>query len=533
MINYKEFAVSDDVAFNIRLALDYCKANNEDGLVFDKGTYFVKRDKAYEKFFSVSNHGDPGLKRICFLLDGFENFTLDGNGSEFIFKDIMFPVAIDNCKGITVKNFVFSSENTQNAQAEVVRSEKDSFEIRMQTNLPCYVYGEDLYFGAPEGEHQKAYFFDECDKDSGLLVAHATDYFFQDPELHIRFSETKDGLIRADGVKRQICPGNILIFTSETRCVSNIFINESKDTSVSDVTLYSGIGMGVIAQNSDGIDIDRFSTRIRKGRNYSINADGTHFVHCKGKISVRNSFFEGQLDDALNVHGIYLKITEKTEHSLMLKFMHPQTKGIDTVKAGSVIQISDADSLIPYRKLNVTGVNKINFDYLEVFVDESTDGIKSGDVADEISYAPEVLFENCTVRNNRARGMLLASAGKTIIRNNLFQTPGSAIKFESDGKYWYESGGVKDVTITGNIFENCNYSRWGVAVIVMQPREKIEDNKYFHGRIEISDNTFKNTSCLLVSANNTENLVFQNNKAENCTGGILKYEHCDTVDIQK
>lgn len=115
----------------------------------------------------------------------------------------------------------------------------------------------------------------------------------------------------------------------------------------------------------------------------------------------------------------------------------------------------------------------------------------------------------------------------------MFQTPGSAIKFESDGKYWYESGGVKDVTITGNIFENCNYSRWGVAVIVMQPREKIEDNKYFHGRIEISDNTFKNTSCLLVSANNTENLVFQNNKAENCTGGILKYEHCDTVDIQK
>ena len=37
MVNYKQFAQSEDVAFNIYKALLYCKENNEDGIVFDKG----------------------------------------------------------------------------------------------------------------------------------------------------------------------------------------------------------------------------------------------------------------------------------------------------------------------------------------------------------------------------------------------------------------------------------------------------------------------------------------------------------------
>ncbi len=534
MVNYKQFEKTKDVAFNILNALEYCKKTGEDGLVFEKGVYHVKSEKASETFFSVSNHSDPGLKRICFLLENFENFILDGGESEFIFDDILFPVAISKSKNVTVKNFTFSSLNTLNAQAEVVASGDNWFEMRMETNLPYYVYGADLYVGDRQGVHEKLCIFDEVDKKTGWLVPHAADTFFDKPDSKIDFSETGKGTIRAEGkgVDRKIQPGNKLVFMSRTRCVSNIFINQSENTTISNVTLYSGIGMGIIAQNSDTISVDHFSTRTRNGRYYSINADGTHFVHCKGKISIRDCYFEGQLDDALNVHSIYLKIVDKTERSLILKFMHPEARGIQIVDKDAILQISNAETLIPYHQFTVQEVRKINLDYMEVVLDGTTETVKVGDVADEISWKPEVCFENCIVRNNRARGMLLASAGKTVIRNNLFQTPGSAIKFESDGKYWYESGGTKDVLITGNTFDHCKYALWGTAVIEMQPRERTEVDKYFHGKVEISGNEFKNCDSLLASLNNTEHVIFQNNQMTNCTGDMIKTDHCKETEIQ-
>ena len=109
--------------------------------------------------------------------------------------------------------------------------------------------------------------------------------------------------------------------------------------------------------------------------------------------------------------------------------------------------------------------------------------------------------------------MLLASAGKTVIRNNIFDNPGAPIKFESDGTLWFESGGVRDVLIEGNTFKNCMYVKnsWGsIALIDVMRRPKTEDGKYFHKKIEVSGNTFINCNRPLASVNNTEEFIFRN-----------------------
>ena len=41
------------------------------------------------------------------------------------------------------------------------------------------------------------------------------------------------------------------------------------------------------------------------GHWFSLAADATHFVYCRGKIEIRNCLFERQLDDAVNINGIY------------------------------------------------------------------------------------------------------------------------------------------------------------------------------------------------------------------------------------
>lgn len=531
MVNYKQFEKTDDVAFNIYTALLYCKANNEDGLVFDKGEYHIYAEKACEGVFSMSNHTDPGFKRCCFLIDGFENFTIDGGGSDFIFEDIMTPVIVSNSKNVTVKNFEFTSVKYLTAQFDVVKGGDESIEMK-PTHGVTYVHGGDLFEGEFNSENQRLRYMDFHDND-GKISAGPSEFFtagIEGSEYRVVFTDLHNGTYKAENIPAPLKAGQKIVMGSRTRRAAIIFLNASVNTKIKNVTVYSGLGMGIIAQNCDCVDIEEFNTRCKDGRCYSINADGTHFVHCKGDINLRNCYFEGQLDDALNIHSIYLKIVAKTENSILLKEVHSEQTGIDILSPGSVLQTADPETLLPNGEYRVKDVKRVNLEIMEVYLDEDISDIRIGDVADEISWVPDVLFENCTVVNNRARGMLLASAGKITIRKNLFKTPGPAIKFESDGKYWYESGRTKDVLITGNTFDNCKYSGWGDSVIVVMPREKTEENRYYHKKIAVVDNEFKNCKGYLANADNTETFIFKGNHitGEECVP--YKTTHCKNVD---
>ena len=526
MINYKNFQTTTDVAYNITKALEYCKTHGEDGIVFEKDIYRIKSELASEKYFSVSNHTHPGLKRICFLLDDFQNFTIDGGGSEFIFEDIMIPVAVHGCKNVTIKNFSFSSENTQNAQFKIVDSGENWAEMKVTAGCPCFVIENELYAGDKDGKYDKLRWFVEIDEKTGWLVDNAADYFFFKPESRILFSEKENGLIRMENLQRFIPTGNTLVFASKTRESCSILLDESQDTLVQNVILYSGIGMGVLAQNCENVEINRLYTRLRDNRRYSINADGTHFVHCRGKIHIHDCFFEGQLDDALNVHSIYLKLEKKLENTILAKFGHWETVGIDFIKPGSVLRTVDPNSQLPNGTYTVMGIQKRNLNYLEIQIKEDISEMREGDLLDEVSWKPEVVFENCVVRNNRARGILLASAGKTIIRNNLFQTPGATVLFESNGTYWYESGNVEDVLITENVFDNCRYAKWCNAIIEVVPRNVKEKDRYYNKRIEISRNVFKNCHSPIAWIDNTEQILFKENVFEKCSAPSIQITHC-------
>ena len=108
--------------------------------------------------------------------------------------------------------------------------------------------------------------------------------------------------------------------------------------------------------------------------------------------------------------------------------------------------------------------------------------------------------------------MLIATRGKTVIENCYFHTSGSAILFESNGDFWFESGGVQDVTIRNNNFDGCKYAIWGDAVISCIPRKAIEVGKYFNREIKVLDNSFNMTATdYAVQFDNIEHAVFKGN----------------------
>ena len=107
--------------------------------------------------------------------------------------------------------------------------------------------------------------------------------------------------------------------------------------------------------------------------------------------------------------------------------------------------------------------------------------------------------------------MLIANKGKTLIENNYFHTSGSAIRFESDGQYWFESGGIDDVLIKNNNFDNCRHGGWGEYVIECMERAAMEKDKFFHNKITVIGNKFKLLDDKAVKIDNAEEFCYYDN----------------------
>ena len=519
MVNFSQFNTSSDTGLNIKNALSFCKQNNVDTLLFDKGVYHINGSSVESLMLSISNHS-RGQRKIAFYLEDFSDFTIDFGGSEIILDDLMIAVVIKNCKNITLKNFSVYNQVTMSAEGIIYDIVEDGFKMKVTDNRSIFVEDEKLYALGYNDEKNPVFLMNVWDKDTSFLVPHVGDVGFG----KFKFSQLGQFDFKVEAPEEEISrlklkSGDRFSLQHRHRVSCGIHIDNSSNIKLFDYTIHNTSGMGVIAQNSKNIEIARMKVIPKLDECHTLNADATHFVHCSGLIHIHDSLFERQLDDAINVHGIYLRITEKHENSVVLKFMHWETTDIDIVKKGSVLATCDPLNLIPKKTYRVKDVKKLNLEEIEVFFEDDISDVLVGDNMDEVSEVCDVIFENNICRYNRARSALLASSGKIILRDNYFESQGRTILFESCGNFWFESGGTRDVLITDNTFCNCNYvgayNKSG-AVIMAVDRKAISEGEYFHKKIEISKNRFINCQSNQIYMNNVEHLILKDNEFTDC-----------------
>lgn len=529
-MNYSKFNKTNDHAYNVRRALEYCKEHQIQSLEFPKDVYHFYADTASEGIYCTSNHGVNGYKRIAFLLKQLKNFTLDGGGSEFVFHNVMNPIVADECENLTLKNFAFYTPNAFSNTGEITAVGSNWFEVEILAEQPHYVAHGQLFFGAPKGLHYPVEILIEAQPDKIHLQPNRQDYYLNAQD---NVEQINENVVRFTGLNRPLpVLGNKMLLMCRARDAACILLQNCKNTRVLNYTAYTGVGMGLLAQNCETVLVDNMKTCCKPERYLSLNADATHFVNCCGKVTVQNSSFSGQLDDALNVHGIYTRIIRKQQNSLVVKYMHPQAKGLNCYRVGDTVSVVDPESLLPKATGIVTAVEVLNIDCTHLTIEGNLNGVLAGDDLENVSRYPEVYFCHNRVEYNRARGILLGSCKKTVISNNYFNTAGAAILFESNGDFWFESGAVQDVVIENNEFENCKYGAWCSAVIEVAPRKKTEENRYFHGNISVQNNRFHNCKFPLFKANNVRSPAFENNKIEpERLEKATQLEHCSQAII--
>ena len=117
------------------------------------------------------------------------------------------------------------------------------------------------------------------------------------------------------------------------------------------------------------------------------------------------------------------------------------------------------------------------------------------------------------------------------------------ILIEGDNNKWYESGGVQDITIRNNTFENIGYGNGISYPLLASPlftsEQKLGDQK-FHQNINFTNNAIKSFNGHLVHAMSVKGLNVSDNiiemRDDYPTGSILPaidLEFCEDVVIEK
>lgn len=515
----------------LREALRQCREKGVRRLVLEPGTWHLHPERADGMFRHVSNH-DPGYKRVAIPLKGFSNFEIDGQDATLICHGVLIPITIDSSKQVTVRNLTIDWDKPFHLEGTVTAVGEDFFDVDMLPECEVVLGDGKLFGGVAEGIYGSINDPGQARQDfrwnywidPETRAAAATQFWLAHWNRRTRSFAEVTGVganrfrIRNAHTKTLPDEGAVMVCKGthrRNRLSPAMHVTSSDGALVENITVHHAGGMGLIAEDCADPTVRNLRIVLKDNRRSLVTttADATHFVGCRGLVTVEECLFENMLDDSCNVHGIYA-IAEGlvAPDRLAVSFSHFQQLGTAFARPGDRLRLVRRDTLLGYADCTVTDITRHNHDYYVLALDKSIDGVYQENSSVENLYTrPGVIYRNNTVRNNRARGMLVTAGGKVLIENNRFERPSMmGILVEGDNHVWYESGAVEDVTIRGNTFIGHSTTAPLLKLAPMQPKEERLLRPYHHN-IRILDNTIEAASPLVIEARRVRGLQFCGN----------------------
>ncbi len=522
-------------------------------LIFTPGEYHFYPDGAQQREYFESNTTDINPKICAFVFEKVNNLVIDGRGSRLIFHEQMQPFTFDSCKNIVLKNLSIDWEQPLTAQAEILKVTDHFIELGIdEEQYPYRIEEGKLFFNENRRDQKEWRSTMEFDREGRYVVPQTGDDGCLGENWHnYEAVATMPGIFRLNNnFERKPTKGNYLVFRHSTRAHAGIFISGSKNISVQNLNLYHATGLGILAQFSENLNFDRYRAvpNPAKNRYFGGGDDGLQVSNCKGKITVRNCEFAGLMDDPINVHGTSVQVQAiLAPNKLRCRFMHQQSVGLNWGHNG------DEVSFIENEQMNSLGIGEVVAfekdgakNFILTLAKPVPVNLQIGDALGNLSWSPDVLIENNQFKSCRARGLLVSTPGEVVVRNNTFESSGSAILISGDANGWFESGAVKDVLIQGNTFNDlCNTSSYQFceAIISIYPIiPRLENNTPpFHRNIRIIENEFHPFDYPVLFARSVDGIRFERNKLTRSYNFepfherhyTFTFEYCKNVNIQE
>ena len=540
VLNLNDYNIQSakDATLIVVNALEKCKEEGITKLIFPKGTYHFYPTFAPELYCEITNN-DNGFKRTSFPLIGFNDFEIDGNGSDFIYHGKMIPFIIEKSKNIKVTNLNIDWQTPFVLEGLVVENDKNSNSFDIEIKTPYKVEYERLYlslerqdspyerkFGKKFAmwEHNDLEIAENIFWDPKTMAPLYNTKQYHLPERGVKAKELRKGLVRITSKIKKLPPlGSIFVSKGDylkNRTSPAFRIFKSKNLEFTNVNVYHAGAMGLIAERSENITLDSFNVVLRKGsgRMITSTADATHFCNVKGNVIIKNCTFENMLDDGTNIHGTYVRVNKIIDdYTLAVETYHPHQNGFLFGEAGDLVQIVDQINLQRVTEpLILKKVKRINEKISFITFNKSIKGkVNLRDGVENISWQASAVIENTTVRNNRARSFIIKTPKKVVVRNNYLSSQMASFRITGDLGLWNESGPNNDLVIENNVIENSVYGGNGPQAVFLIDPQYVDKNNFegkYSKNITIKNNTIKTFDSSIMVAMSVDGLKFINNK---------------------
>ena len=521
-------------------------------IVFENGVYDIYCDNLTPFDIHISNthseeEGKSITRNFAVLLNGCKGVTLNGNGAALRFHGKMSMIGMIGCRDIEIKNFELSAVHPPLTEMTVISEGRGYIDCRVATdslyrikNKKVEWYGENFAFSA--GVSQL------FDPESGITWRS----FGPMQDENAVWEEISNGVLRIHYAEEDVTNpygakiGYVFQMRDPFRDECGILISDSDNISVKNTLIHFMHCMGFLAQNSSNITADGLSVLPERGRTAAVSADIMHFSGCRGRVSIKNGCFKGSHDDAVNIHGTHLIITERrrANNSVTLRFMHPQTFGIGGFRVNDRIAAVNPDTLLTEGEAEVAEVCELSAREIQLILRGDISHFKEGFAVENISAMPEVEIKNNYFERVPTRGILVTTGKMVRIDNNIFnRIKGCGILIADDAKSWFESGRVCNALIKNNVYRNS-----GGPFVRVAP-ENSEYAGAVHKNIAVTENEIffeKNSNEIFsrinpwkIKQNNiifearcTDNIKFVGNRIngeeEEC---VIHTEKCGFADI--
>jgi hypothetical protein len=499
---------------------------------FAPGNYHIYSDHVEKRQLHITNTNDRPYesKAIALLFDSCRYVQVEGSGARMILHGKMIETFVNHCDHIDISGLSFDYNRPTVSELQITGVGKDYADAVIHPDSKYSINDSVITWIGDGWQYQPDSYWQSLNPLTNDLSR------MDMPIQELRFVQMKGRAVRIyfkkdPGFKK----GFIYQNRDVTRDCAAFFMQYSKNIQLDNIRLYFMHGMGVVSQYCENIKMNKVVVKPdeKSGRSCAAWADILHFAGCSGKIEVSNSYLSAANDDAINVHGIHLQIINiQKDNKIKVKFAHGQTFGFDAFAPQDSVAFIGKESLLVIQDNQLLNTEKINDkEFILTLAKPVSSEVKPGDAIENVTATPAVWIHHTTITRIPTRGILTTTRRKILIEYNRFEnTHMSGIFINDDASGWFESGMVKDLTISKNRFYHC-----GGPVISLHPENTINGSSAVHNNIQVLDNYFWLHGSKLLQAKSTGNIKISRNIIYNASSmdSVLKFVDCSDISVYR
>ena len=420
-----------DATDAFRKALVECHKKPGCKLVFEPGRY---------DFYSSDQ---PPYDRRIASIEQFTDFTIDGRGSEMIIHGISNFIVTYQSTNVKITNMKVDFTDEMHSMGTVTAVEPTYFE--------CTVHpGYDMKFITQLAAVM------EYDPHTGTPLKHGSD----ENGLVSSVQPIGDRKLRCfTNWKTVMKVGNWVLLRQRAREGVVFYSHANKNLHLDKLTIYRAPGMNFIVTNSQNVKLTKLTVKPRKGASpyQSSGADGIHLSGNTGSMYIDQCHLEGMGDDGINLKtGLYLTIKKIIDpHTVLAQH---SLKYADLPDVGDVMELMPQETLIKVGEAKIASAKLLDDGMHELHFEQPLPQQAAvGQVLGNVSRCCNATIKRVTVKNNRARGMLIQNHN-TVVDNCVFEncTMGGVWVF-NEVVYFNESIAPRNVVV-----KNCKFKNVGL-----------------------------------------------------------------------